>query len=152
MIRPLRKLHRFTFYILAVLLPVIFIAGLAVRRPIPPSPSQPVVDQTGAARSASGEAGAPAASGEEAIDLNELRASGAPDPLIYWSREQPQGDQLSQDAVLLGALSNLQGASSVRPRDLLPPAARESDGYLIIYSLANRRIVSVRPWRKGGGQ
>jgi hypothetical protein len=43
MIQPLRKMHRLIFFALAVLLPLLFIAALAVRKPMPvnqPFPSQ----------------------------------------------------------------------------------------------------------------
>lgn len=35
MIQPLRKTHRMIFFALAVLLPLLFIAALAVRKPVP---------------------------------------------------------------------------------------------------------------------
>jgi hypothetical protein len=38
MIQPLRKIHRIVFIVLAVLLPTLFVAALAVRRPLPPNP------------------------------------------------------------------------------------------------------------------
>lgn len=43
MIQPLRKTHRLIFIALAVLLPLLFIAALAVRKPMPvnqPFPAQ----------------------------------------------------------------------------------------------------------------
>jgi hypothetical protein len=39
MIQPLRKIHRIVFIALAVLLPLLFIAALAVRQPLPLNPS-----------------------------------------------------------------------------------------------------------------
>ena len=41
MIRPLRRLHRLLIALLAILLVVVFIAGLIVRKPIPANPQIP---------------------------------------------------------------------------------------------------------------
>lgn len=40
MIQPLRKKHRLTMFALAIVLPIILIAGLMVRRPIPVNSKQ----------------------------------------------------------------------------------------------------------------
>ena len=41
MIQPLRKIHRVIFIALALLLPLLFAAALAVRRPLPANPPFP---------------------------------------------------------------------------------------------------------------
>ena len=41
MIRPLRKLHRLVIILLAFMLIVLFVASLAVRKPIPANPNFP---------------------------------------------------------------------------------------------------------------
>jgi hypothetical protein len=138
MIRPLRRDHQLAFGVLSLLLPILFIAGLVLRRPIPrvsqlPGQFFPTSNVA--------EGGGP-----DSVDLNSLRKSDVPDPLVYWSRERPTGNEPGNNAVLLGALSSWIGMGS-----LLPANAGE-EGYLIIYSLAQKRVVDVRPWRKGVGQ
>jgi hypothetical protein len=138
MIRPLRRDHQLIFIALAPLLLILFIAGLAFRRPIPrvnqlPGqflPTGSITDR----------------GGQDSLDLNSLRKSDVPDPLVYWSRERPSGIEPGNDAVLLGALSSWVGMGSLSPADT------GEEGYLIIYSLAHKRVVDVRPWRKGAGQ
>ena len=43
MIQSLRKTHRLIFLALAVLLPLLFMAALAVRRPMPVNPPLPTI-------------------------------------------------------------------------------------------------------------
>ena len=138
MIRPLRRDHQLAFVVLTLLLPALFIAGLALRRPIPRAgelpgqflPTSNIIE----------------GGGQGSLDLNSLRKSNVPDPLVYWSRERPSGNEPGNNAVLLGALSSWVGMGS-----LLPADAGE-EGYLIVYSLAQKRVIDVRPWRKGAGQ
>jgi hypothetical protein len=138
MIRQLRRDHQLAFIFLALLLPILFVAGLALRRPMPRAsklpgqflPTSNIIE----------------GGGEGTLDLNSLRKSDVPDPLIYWSRERPSGNDPGNKAVLLGALSSWVGMGS-----LLPANAGE-EGYLIVYSLAQKRVVDVRPWRRGAGQ
>jgi hypothetical protein len=111
MIQPLRRAHRVTFIGLAVVLPVVFVAGLAVRGPLPPS--ERVSDRitftlpTGT---------------EMVADSRDLWGAGvdAPDPLVYWNDR------------LLGSLSQ------ARREGLRLPA---TNGSLILYSLGWRKQV-----------
>jgi hypothetical protein len=51
----------------------------------------------------------------------------APDVLVYWSATEPKGDQLPQDARIIGEAK----------RGSLPP------GYVIRYSVAYRKVLST---------
>lgn len=126
MTRPLRRFHRFTFLGLAVLLPLLFGAGLRSRRPLVqvevPSERIHLITPNGT---------------EIAADSRELwgKAIEAPDPLVYWVEDDPDRGTLPANAHLLGSLT--AGARN----SLRIPQGRKR-GILILYSLAHREVVA----------
>jgi hypothetical protein len=118
MIQPLRRAHQRIMVSLALVVPAIFVAGLAVRQPSPPVRESLPKGST-SARSVSGE-------------LRSFENILAPDLLVYWVRAVPTDATVPPDARLLGALYGTQGL------DL----SEVSDGYLLAYSLPQRRVVA----------
>jgi len=127
MIQPLRRYHRYAFLALAPLLPAIFAAGLAARRPlIAITPAADRIHLT-------------LASGTAIVTApRELWGTAVddPDPLIYWTAEEPDITALPANARFLGSL-----ASARRAPLHLPPDS-QSRGYLILYSLAWQKPVA----------
>jgi hypothetical protein len=127
MIQPLRRAHQWIMTGLALVLPAIFLAGLAVRRPsLPLSESLP------------GRVSAENTSEE----LRSFQKVLAPDLLVYWARIAPSDATLPRDARLLGSLHGTRGL------DL----SHVSGGYLLAYSLPDRRVVAYVPVRRGARQ
>ena len=139
MINPLRRRHHRMTAAIAIVLPIAFVAGLAVRKPIPatgnvPSAAPPAIsfshllfektdlwadlkittlvyaDQQPAERLA--------------VELHPQDYLKIPDLLVYW-HPQPsiQTDKLPDDAYLLGALAGTQ-----KLRFILPAPAMTQDG------------------------
>jgi hypothetical protein len=127
MIQPLRRYHRYSFLALALLLPAIFAAGLAARRPlvhVKPAPDR--VHFT-------------LPSGTAVVtDPRELWGSAVddPDPLLYWTADEPDLASLPANARLLGSLD------SARRDSLRIPPSKKTRGYLILYSLAWQKPVA----------
>ena len=118
MIQPLRRAHQWILTGLALVLPAIFVAGLAVRQPSPPlSKSLP---------------GRRPTAGNISETIRSFQKVLAPDLLIYWARTVPSGATLPPDARLLGSLHGTQDL------DL----SKVSGGYLFAYSLPDRRVVT----------
>ena len=118
MIQPLRRAHQWIMTGFALVLPAIFVAGLAVRQPSPPlSASLP---------------GRHVSTGDASGKLRSFQKALAPDLLVYWARTVPSGLTLPHDARLLGSLDQTQGLN----------VSEVSGGYLVAYSLADRRVVA----------
>jgi hypothetical protein len=118
MIQPLRRAHKWIITGLALVLPAIFTAGLAVRQASPPlSESLP---------------GRRPTAGNISETIRSFQKVLAPDLLIYWARTVPSDATLPPDARLLGSLHG------TRDLDL----SQVSGGYLFAYSLADRRVVA----------
>jgi hypothetical protein len=119
-IAPLRRRHRRTFAVLAVLLPTLFAAALLVREQTPRVAELPARRELGR--------------------TPLLAQPVAPDPLLYWSAGSvAAGDPLPGDARLLGAL---------RSGDLLAGLAGTqlpAGGTRFVYSLVDQRISAVLP-------
>ena len=142
MIQPLRTCHRRTFVVLAVVLPALFVAGLAARR----QAAEPQAAAPDAYTLVSSDAGhwhqrhikinvftntiQPGARWVQLVPQEELRE---PDALVYWSDAQPSGANLPAKARLLGALDPTA-------RYALPENA---EGFLIVYSLAHQTVVDA---------
>jgi hypothetical protein len=121
MIQPLRRAHRWIMSGLALVLPAIFVAGLAVRQPSPPlSASLP---------------GRRATAGNIPETIRSFQRVLAPDLLVYWARTAPSGATLPLDARLLGPLHGTQSLN----------VSQVSGGYLLAYSLADRRVAAHVP-------
>lgn len=118
MIQPLRRAHQWILTGLALVLPAIFIAGLAVRQPSTPfSESLP---------------GRRPTAGNVSETIRSFQKFLAPDLLVYWARTAPSDSTLPPDARLLGSLHGTQDL------DL----SQVSGGYLFAYSLPDRRVVT----------
>jgi hypothetical protein len=126
MIQPLRRYHRYSFYTLGILAPVLFSAGFAARLPLV---SQPTSDRfhltmpNGAAM---------------ITDSRELWGSAVDDPdvLVYWAEDEPELESLPVGAHLLGSLPAGRGGW------LRVPRGERKRGYLILYSLAYQKPVA----------
>ena len=154
MIAAFRNRHRIIITALALLVPIVFISGLAIRKSVSLSGRLPEIH-------------ADLASGQEsilcedknlwkglaiitrvvAIDRNRsnlfLELQGThnltePDVLVYWSESQPLQEHPAENAILLGKLSGMQVE-----RLPLPERASAIRGYLTIYSLAHRKLVAT---------
>jgi hypothetical protein len=124
MIAPLRKAHRRTFAALVVLLPAVFIAGLAMRHPEPvPASVRAQYD-----RQSSNEAFTAVIRGD-GIEVAIAEGWKVADPLLYWSNSRTKNRALPADAKLLG-----------RPGLKLTVTR---PGVLILYSGAHRRVVDT---------
>ena len=147
MIQSLRTANRRVFAALAFVLPAVIVVGLVARRPplLPSSKKydrearQPTqrVDQTWLQHKIHSvrlrNANDPAT---VQIVLEPLDDISAPDLLVYWSPELSGSDSLPTGAVLLGAFE------SSKPLQLRDNHAR---GFLVLYSLAHRRIIDAAP-------
>ena len=156
MIRSLRTQHRVTFTVLAVILPVLFVAGLRARRPIPSVPRLPDYESSFDQRSGFilwDEIGIKARISSSTIgraktflDVIPVRELEEPDLLLYWDDRRPETGSLSEKAILLGSLKG------VKPRRLIvPQSVPASVGYVILFSLAHQRVIASSPWQSPGG-
>lgn len=148
MIRPLRQRHRVMACTLGVVLPVVFVAGIAARRPVPVAAS--------VALEVSGDTGTfaqvvwskpdlwPAQRITTALRRNssgtmavQIRSDDLvkPDVLVYWSAGNiAVGESLPVNARLLGTLFN----HAPLP---IPAEVRGESGRFVLYSLADHEVV-----------
>ena len=155
MIRPLRRRHRVMVTVLAVTLPILFVAGLLARQP------QARVETIPEAVASSSEthprllaeepnlwgelaiitrlhADAAPASGL-AVELHPEAYLKAPDVLVYWHvGTMPAENIIPDGAYLLGALAGTQAW-----RFALPDTALHADGHLILYSLGHQQTIAT---------
>ena len=151
MILNLRQRHRRMFAVLGVLLPMLFVVGIAVRRSVPQpealppelSPQTVTFTATGYERDDLFDKSPVQIrlfrdheSGALAVGLSSSKDFLKPDLMVYWTAGSPTpSDTLPSNAKLLGAF--------VTTTLVLPPEASTSDGCLILFSLANQEIVDV---------
>ena len=160
MIRPLRQRHRRMVTFLGVLLPVVLVAGIAARKPVPDMTSLPAelvasrqnfaatewerADlftknpiQVRLLRESTG-------AGRSAVMLSAAKDFVKPDLIVYWIAGNPSlTDTLPDKARLLGGFE----AKAL----LLPAEASETNGLLVLFSLANGEVVDVsQPIRFNG--
>jgi len=149
MILPLRQRHRRMFAVLGLLLPLAFGFGIAARRTVPPTLPSELSSWTQNFTATDYERGD--LFGKSAVRVRLWREQGTgriavgfsaakdflkPDLMAYWSAGHPRtSDTLPPEARLLGAF--------VAGPLVLPPEASGTDGYLILFSLADREIVDV---------
>ncbi len=154
MITSLRNRHRIIVTALAVFVPIVFVSGLMIRKPIPPSDRLPITHTELATGQTSvlyedknlwkGQAITTRVVAIERnrsnlfLELQGTRNLAEPDLLVYWSESQPLPERLAEKAILLGKLSGMQVE-----RLPLPERASAIRGYLTIYSLARRKIVAT---------
>ena len=127
MIQPLRRYHRFSFYTLGIVLPVLFSAGLVARRPLViVEPTSDRIHLTMPNSTAM------------VTDSRELWGSAVDDPdvLVYWTEDEPELDSLPVRAHLLGSLQ------AARSGALRVPRGDRNRGHLILYSLAYQKPVA----------
>lgn len=141
---------------LAIFLPIGFVAALSARNPVP-APSIPPVETEagtqgrtlGALQSMPGQSlavniqlfssGTPTS--QLSLSIHPNAPLTAPDILAYWHPTTNTAlDALPQDAFLLGGLNGVQTR-----RLTLPAQALERDGTLILYSLAQQRVLNAGP-------
>ncbi len=127
MTRPLRRAHQSIWLLLAVALPTLLAAGLALR---PPQVTDERVMDRITLRLPNGT--------EMVADSRELwgNAVDAPDALVYWSEAAAKS---LDGAQLAGSLH--QGRRTVLP----VPA---NGGYLLLYSLAHQEVLANAPTPK----
>jgi hypothetical protein len=151
MILSLRQRHRQMFAVLGVLLPLAFALGIAARRTVPQSGMLPpeISTWTQSFTATDDERGdlfdkSPVqvrlwreqVTGRFAVGFSAAKDFLKPDLLAYWSATHPAtNDALPVDARLLGAF--------VAGPLLLPAEASNTNGFLILFSLANQEIVDV---------
>ena len=151
MILHLRERHRRIFAVLGVLLPLGFGWGIATRRTVPhpaalPSELSSWTQNFTATDYERGDLFGKSAvrvrlwreqgTGRFAVGFNAAKDFLKPDLMTYWSAGHPRtSDTLPPEARLLGAF--------VAGPLVLPPEASGTDGYLILFSLADQEIVDV---------
>jgi hypothetical protein len=147
----LRKRHRRMFAALGVLLPLLFVVGIAMRRAVPQPDAIPheLTQQTVAFTALGYARGDLFENSQIQVRLWREQGTGSvaasfgapkdflkPDLLAYWSAARPA------DANTLPGEARLLGAFVAGPLTL-PPEASLADGFLILFSLANQQIVDV---------
>lgn len=152
MIRPLRQRHRRMVIVLGVFLPIAFAVGIAARKPVPDMTSLPKELVASPQQFAVAEwerAGLftktpiqvrllreSAGTGRFAVEFSAAKDFVKPDLIVYWLAGSPNiTDTLPDNARLLGAFN-----SSALP---LPQEATQSDGVIVLYSLADNEVVDV---------
>jgi len=152
MIQPFRSAHRHTFLALAVLLPAVIVLGLYSRPPQANRgtgwPQIPVSARSCATPPSKWRAHSirtefyctPAQAGGIYVVLTPADALPEPDLLLYWSASQPAGERLPPDARLAGPL--------ITGRAIALPQVPNQQGYLLLISLPNGRVVDVAPMEK----
>jgi hypothetical protein len=155
MILALRQRHRRIVFSLGVLLPAVFVIGIAARRPVPVVSSLPAAlapepshidrvvwdradlwPRTGIRTRLLASPG----DGESfAVELSAAKEIVQPDLLVYWIPGNPKiASALPGGAVLLGAF--VQAKPVALP---LPGEAAAGDGVLLLYSLADHEVVAT---------
>ncbi|MFN0124288.1 MAG: hypothetical protein ACKV2V_27630 [Blastocatellia bacterium] len=149
MIQSLRKRHYLMLHALAIAAPLLFIAGLVVRRDIPASTALPaprenqpvsgaaVVDEANLWQGASLRTRVLPANNGFVLELQPATDLDAPDVLLYWSAQAGDG-QPNDAAILLGTLHGHQTT-----RFPLPARVAAGGGQLALYSLAHRRTLAT---------
>ena len=155
MIRPLRTRHRVMVTVLAVTLPILFVAGLLARKPPAEMEALPeaipffsetyprLLDE---APNLWGElailtrlhADATPAS-HLAVELHPEAYLKAPDVLVYWHVGALSAEDIIPDgAYLLGGLAGTRAQHFA-----LPDTALHTDGHLILYSLGHQQMIAT---------
>ena len=155
MIRPLRTRHRVMVTVLAVALPVLFVAGLLARKPLvgmdatpealqPFSETYPMLltetpDLWGEFAIQTRLHADTAPASRLAVELHPEAYLKAPDVLVYWNVDTPLAEGAIPDgAYLLGTLAGTQARHFA-----LPDTALHTDGHLILYSLAHQQTIAT---------
>ncbi len=152
MILSLRQRHRHMVMALGIILPMVFVAGIAARKPVPTPNELPAAlaitsqkfetvewKRTDLFSKASIEVHLlreQKGAGRFAIELSAAKDFAKPDLIVYWVAGSPEiTGTLPENAMLLGGFG-----SAVLP---LPPEVATKSGVLVLYSLADNEIVDV---------
>jgi hypothetical protein len=151
MTRSLRQKHRLVFVVLGGLLPVVFTIGISMRQSVPPVEIVPLElrSQTQTFTATGYErddlfAKPPVkvclwedlSNGQLAVGFSAPKDFEKPDLLAYWVTDRLAiTDKLPADAILLGSFASTLLA--------LPNQATNSEGSLVLFSLADQEIVGV---------
>lgn len=133
MIRSLRRRHRASALVLALLLPAAYVTALSAR---PTPEAAPAARSDGELAWSLGRD----AFGRLVLELDASDTPVIPDALVYWAPAVANAPELPQGAVLLGALP--QNAARLFN---LPQAAREERGVALVFSLAWQKRVAALP-------
>ena len=143
MIQPLRTVHRHGFVALAFALPMVIVAGIAARRPRPPS-GGPAVQLPGSAHLVNSGTLWPKQAirtefysyssrpGEIDVVLIPAEELNEPDLLLYWSVDPPSGDFIPAGARLLGHF--------IAGKPFVLPLSVDRSGYLFLFSLPHQTV------------
>jgi len=135
-IAPLRRRHRIWTRILAVVLPIGIVLGIAAREPIPVAFGSPAAERTPALEfefeAVPVHGHVYTADGARQVELLPVDLM-SPDVLVYWSEAGPQDGQLpAMTTTLVGKLAG----DDVRTFDL-----PSSGGWLYLYSLGHKKLL-----------
>lgn len=147
-----RARHRTITTALAVIVPVVFVAGLAARPgkidTVEPLPAlhAPLTDYTivraeyEAVNIAGGAVDVRFLQGPGdplrfAVEFMPTSAPRAPDLHVYWTPQTEPADELPEVAILVGTLAGIQPR-----RFVLPEIAGRTRGRIVFYSLAHRSL------------
>ena len=131
MIQPLRRYHRRAFLVLAVVLPVVFVAGLAARRNTPPPKIEAMLLAASSGNGKKFKYPIMVWSDPPKARLIATRPFVVPDALVYWSKQSPQENSLPAGAVFLGRLDPALTYQIPGP----------APGYFVIYSPAQQAVL-----------
>jgi hypothetical protein len=141
---------------ITIVLPIVFVAGLVVRKPIPATENIPAASMAPSSVAfthllfektdlwpdlkITTRVYADQQPAEHlAVELHPQDYLKTPDMLIYWHLQPSiQTYKLPDDAYLLGALVGTQ-----KLRSILPEPAITIDGSLMLYSLAHQKIIAA---------
>ena len=153
MTRPLRQGHRHLAFGLAVLVPIVFAAGVIARKPVPVSDSLPAALIHPSPTFTATEWNRSDLFGKTHINIQLHRENAGlrrlavefsrdknfakPDLIVYWfAGDAPITDSVPDTAQLLGGFAPAEAL-------LLPEDAATRGGRLILYSLADQDVVDV---------
>jgi hypothetical protein len=154
MTRTHRNAHRLIFLVLAVAIPSLLIAGIALRPTVPPvSSDETLFRDAGFAPADVGQeveigidglrfALAATAQGD-AVSIRPIEIIAKPDLLVYWAEDRPRYEQ--EDLATRLRQAHLVGTLSGRSRRLLKLPEGADSGHLLIYSLGYGELLSDLP-------
>jgi hypothetical protein len=151
-ILALRQRHRRMFAVIGVLLPIVFAAGIAARKPVPRTAALPAGLEVSSKHFATTEWSRNDLFAKTPIQVHLLREEAnagpfavsfvapkdfvKPDLIVYWVVGSTTiADTLPDNALLLGSFCS--------PALPLPDEASKADGMLVLYNLAENEIVDV---------
>lgn len=158
-----RQIHLYSFVILAIVLPLCFIAGLVWRPTFAPvdASADALFQRAGFAPSFTwenqevwrkpnllkqdqiqlrAEKVLTKAGGDPFLNLQPQTDLQRPDVLVYWQQGDTPPEALSETSILLGALS---GASN--RQFSIPTAMQGQTGHLLLFSQGTQEIISAFP-------